>query len=140
MSVPRQPTREAVADMRGISPALTTADPHPLTASFGDGARQMLSYDPRLQILKTSQELSALINRAVSENCPLFLCLRGPATIASEAPELLQAVISDPRWQKLPSVSGMEAKLSYDLYRFAPSEIQRIQLQTKPLSTTLRHD
>ncbi len=132
MNVPRQPIRETAAAMRKTSPALTPADPPILTASFGDGARQMLSYDPGLQILKTTQDLTALIKRAVSANSPLFLCLRGPAAIASEAPELLQAVTTDPRWQKLPSESGMEAMLSYDLYRFAPAEIERIQLQTKP--------
>jgi len=132
MSVPRQPIREAVLAMRGVSPALGTEDAPILTASFGDGARQMLSYDPRLQILKTTQELTVLINRAVSGNIPLFLCLRGPDTMAAEATELWKTVITDPRWKKLPSVYGVEAMLSYDLYRFSPSEIERIQLRPNP--------
>ncbi|MDB6071266.1 MAG: rane protein-like protein [Verrucomicrobiales bacterium] len=129
MQVPRQPIRETVAAMRGISPALQEADARVLTASFGDGARQMLSYDPRLKVLKTPEELQALIQQATDGPNPLFLCFRGPASMATESPALLQAVLTDPRWLKLPSVQGMEAMLSYDLYRFAPEAIEKIELK-----------
>ena len=128
MHIPRQPIREAVAAMRGSAPALEQADPKILTASFGDGARQMLSYDPRLRILKSPADLETLIQVAITSQQPLFLCLRGPAAMAQENPALLQAVTNDPRWQRLPSVLGMEAMLSYDLYRFAPESIGRLRL------------
>jgi hypothetical protein len=114
--------------MRGSAPALEQADPKILTASFGDGARQMLSYDPRLRILKSPADLETLIQLAITSQQPLFLCLRGPAAMAKENPALLQAVTTDPRWQRLPPVLGMEAMLSYDLYRFAPESIGRLQL------------
>ncbi len=127
--VPRQPIREVVAAMRGTSPALQQADSRILTASFGDGARQMLSYDPRLHILKSREELRQLTEQAMAESRPLFLCIRGPAAMATEEPDLLAAVSSDPRWQQLDPVPGMEAMLSYDLYRFAPDDIGRIRLQ-----------
>lgn len=128
MHIPRQPIREVVAAMRGSAPALGKADPKILTASFGDGARQMLSYDPRLRLLKSPADLEALIHLAINSQQPLFLCLRGPAAMAQENPVLLQAVTGDPRWQRLPPVLGMEAMLSYDLYRFAPESVSRLQL------------
>lgn len=129
MQVPRQPIRETVAAMRGMSPALQEADARVLTASFGDGARQMLSYDPRLKVLKTPDDLRALIQQASDGQNPLFLCFRGPASMSVESPALLQAILSDPRWQKLPPVQGMEAMLSYDLYHFAPEAIEKIELK-----------
>ena len=73
-------------------------------------------------------DLETLIQVAITSQQPLFLCLRGPAAMAQENPALLQAVTNDPRWQRLPSVLGMEAMLSYDLYRFAPESIGRLQL------------
>ena len=129
IAVPRQPIRETVAAMRGQAPALQAADDHILTASFGGGARQMLSYDPRLHILKTTADLENLIQLALSTQRPLFLCFRGPDAIAAECPELLAALTSDPRWQALPPILGMEAMLSYHLYRFAPDAIPKISLQ-----------
>ena len=128
MHIPRQPIREVVAAMRGSAPALQQADPKILTASFGDGARQMLSYDPRLRILKSPADLEALIQQSLTSQQSLFLCLRGPNAMAQENPALLQAVTADPRWQHLPPVLGMEAMLSYDLYRFAPESIGRLRL------------
>lgn len=128
MHIPRQPIRGVVAAMRGSAPALAKADPKILTASFGDGARQMLSYDPRLRLLKSPADLEALIQLAITSQQPLFLCLRGPAAMAQENPVLLQAVTADPRWQRLAPVLGMEAMLSYDLYRFAPESVSRLQL------------
>ena len=132
MHVPRQPIREAVAAMRGVAPALSNADSHVLTASIGTSARQMLSYDPGLHILETLPELNLLTEKALVGKQPLFLCVRGPAAVALENPELLAAVTSDPRWQALPPVLGMEALLSYDLYRFAPDTMESIRLQPKP--------
>ncbi len=128
MHIPRQPIRETVAAMRGVAPALQENPPGILTASFGDGARQMLSYDPRLRLLKTPAELESLIAEATTRAQPLYLCLRGPATTATEHPSLFKALTSDPRWQLLPPVLGMEAMLSYDIYRFAPEAAGRIQL------------
>ncbi len=128
MHIPRQPIRGVVAAMRGSAPALAKVDPKILTASFGDGARQMLSYDPRLRLLKSPADLEALIQLAITSQQPLFLCLRGPAAMAQENPVLLQAVTADPRWQRLAPVLGMEAMLSYDLYRFAPESVSRLQL------------
>lgn len=129
INVPRQPIREAVAAMRGRAPALQTADDPILTASFGGGARQMLSYDPRLRILKTTADLENLTQLALTSHRPLFLCLRGLDSLPAECPELCAALASDPRWQPLPPVLGMEAMLSYHLYRFAPDAIPKISLQ-----------
>ena len=128
-TVPRQPIREVIAAMRGVSPALTSADPSILTASFGDGARQMLSYDPRLRVLKSPDELYSLIGLATSSQRPLFLCFRDRAGMTAEEPQLLAAVTEDPRWQRLPDIQGMEAMWSYEIYQFAPGSIERIGLK-----------
>lgn len=130
ISVPRQPIREVVAAMRGgVSPALTQADARILTASFGDGARQMLSYDPRLQVLKSKADLEALTAQAGKERRPLFLCFRDRAGMSQDAPDLVAAITDNPQWQRLPDVQGMEAMFSYELYRYAPEEIQTLQLK-----------
>jgi hypothetical protein len=129
MHIPRQPIRETVTVMRGVAPALQDAPKGILTASFGGGARQMLSYDPRIRLLKTPADLQSLIAEATAAAQPLFLCLRGPTTLAVEEPDLYEALASDPRWQRLPPVLGMEAMLSYDIYRFAPEAVGRIQLK-----------
>ena len=128
-TVPRQPIREVVAAMRGISPALTQADPTVLTASFGDGARQMLSYDPRLHVLKSPADLDILTHLATSTKRPLFLCFRDREGMKAEEPQLLEALTGDPRWQRLPDIQGMEAMWSYEIYRFAPDAVERIGLQ-----------
>ena len=128
-TMPRQPIREVVAAMRGVSPALTQADPGILTASFGDGARQMLSYDPRLQVLKTTADLDRLTDLATSAKRSLMLCFRDREGMKVEEPQLLEAVTADPRWQRLPDIQGMEAMWSYELYRFAPDIVEKIGLK-----------
>lgn len=128
MNIPRQPIREAVGAMIGMPYQPGKSHPEILTASFGDGARQLQSYDRDLRILKTTAELAALILKATAESKPLYLCLRGPHLVAAEAPELHRALTTDARWQQLPPVQGMEAMLSYEIYRFAPASIGRIKL------------
>ncbi len=128
-TVPRQPVREVVAAMRGTAPALGPAEASILTASYGDGARQMLPYDPRLQILKSTADLEALVHLAITTGQPLFFCFRDRADMATEAPALLAAITDDPRWQRLPDIQGMEAMWSYELYRFAPGAVERIGLK-----------
>lgn len=131
--VPRQPIREVVAAMRGgVSPALTNADPRVLSASFGDGARQMLSYDPRLHILKSPAELSALMAQAETEGRPLFLTFRDREGMMVEEPELFAAVTGNPQWQRLADVQGMEAMFSYEVYRYAPQEMESLRLKPAP--------
>ena len=128
-AVPRQPIREVVNAMRGVSPALNNANPRILTASFGDGARQMISYDPRLHVLKSPADLATLTNLAASTQRPLFLCFRDREGMQKEEPQLLKALTGDPRWQRLPDIQGMEAMWSYELYRFAPDSVERIGLK-----------
>lgn len=120
MSVPRQPIRETVQATRGVSPALKGADDKILTASFGAGARQMLSYDPRLRVLKTPEEMDRLEEQAIAENRPLYLTLRGREGLKTEEPELTAALERDPRWRLVERVLGMEEMLSYEIYEFSP--------------------
>lgn len=129
MHVPRQPIREVITAMRGKAPALQESNPAILTASFGGGARQMLSYDPHLRVLKSPGDLNDLTNLAATSGRPLFLCFRDLNGMAAEEPQLLAAVTGDPRWQRLPDIMGMEAMWSYELYRFAPESIGRIGLK-----------
>lgn len=116
--IPRQPIREAVLVMRGRSPALADASDYALTASMGSAARQMRSYDPRLQVVDSVDGLRELIARSQDESRPLLFCVRGASTATGPERELLEAVTGDPGWQLISPVLGMEEMLSYEIYSY----------------------
>ena len=117
----RQPLRSVVREVRGESPAFSTASARIHTASFGTSKGMIKSYDPWNQILKRPEDLEELIAQANSGGFPLFVYLCGHRVAVREDPELL-AIVEDPqRFEELPARDafvGLEELFSYRVYRY----------------------
>ncbi|MCB1226966.1 MAG: hypothetical protein KDK99_14205 [Verrucomicrobiales bacterium] len=109
----RQPIRQAVASYR---------DPHPeaISASLGVSDRQILSYDPRAQILQQPSDLPPLIQQARQQRRPLFIALCGHETTRQRDPELFTAVTESGNFELKKTLPGLEAMFSYEIWQLKP--------------------
>ena len=126
-AVPRQPIREVAALMRGTAPTYgETGDTRALTATFGTSAKRLASYDPRVVVVDSLDELAALREKAAALGVPLWvahcgrrLALTSPDREADD--DLVRALEGGlPGFVKVASIQGMEEFFSYHVYRLEP--------------------
>jgi hypothetical protein len=113
----RQPMRQVVAATRGTAPALDASDGGVLTGTFGVSDRQVLSYDPRVEIVREPAALEALVQRARDEGKSLFIFFCGRRETSGRFPETFAAVTGSGRFEKSADLPGLEAFFSYEVWR-----------------------
>ena len=137
--VPRQPIREAVALVRGISPALTP-DPDTVTAAFGTSAGQIRIYDPAVHLVENVDELRALTEKCRAEGKPLWIYLfnypRSEHAASGDGvrrawPAMLDYTEDSGEFERVGTVPGMETIWTCALYRSVPDTVIRLSPQDR---------
>jgi len=117
----RQPMAAVAERVRGERHAFGQGDGGVLTGTFGVSDRQMLTYDPRVQLLKEQADLEVLVRRAREQGKVLYIYFCGEAESRGRCPEIMRAVTGGERFEKMADIRGVEAYYSYQIYRLVPA-------------------
>jgi hypothetical protein len=135
--VPRQPIREAVALVRGTSPALPP-DQEIVTAAFGTSAGQIRVYDPAVHLVENVDELRALTEKCRAEGRPLWIYLfnypRSEHAASGDGirrawPAMLDYTEDSGAFERVGTVPGLETIWTCALYRSIPDTVIRLSPQ-----------
>jgi hypothetical protein len=114
------PIRHAIAEtdrqpMRQAAVFAAENLPGALTGAVGVSDRQMLIYDPRVSILKTSDDLDALEQRAAAAGKPIVIFCCGLGETRRRAPDVLGRLERD-SYVRADEIPGIEEMFSYHLF------------------------
>ena len=115
----RQPLRQAVAEVRGESPAHGSQGGEILSGSFGTSRGMFTSYDPRNRILKKPDDLEKLVSLARSANQPLYVYHFGRLVAMNHPVDsiMLQRVEESGEFEEIAYLKGLEEMFSCHIYR-----------------------
>lgn len=116
--VPRQPIREVAQWARNEVAVPTGRAETCLTGTFGTSDRQALSYDPRVRIIQTADDLKNLTTEATQRKLPLrvYYCDRDRAE--NEDGAIVAELDRMELWEPLTRLPGMERKYSYRIFEW----------------------
>ena len=115
MAYPRHPMRDAVESVRGEAPALGPADGW-ATVAIGAGAKQLHSYDPRVNTPNTLDDFEALQQQAISTGQHLAVYVIGPEEARQRYPHIFQRLDDPDRFELIRLEKGIEAFWSIRIY------------------------
>ncbi len=115
-TMPRQPMREAVAAMRGESPAHGETDGGVLTGVFGVSDGMLCLYDPRVRRLKAPGALQNLIAEAQASEKTLRVAFAGKEFARERDPECYRLVVESGRFEQIADLPGLEKMFSYEVW------------------------
>ena len=118
----RHPMRQAVVEVRGEAPAIATTHAALLTGAVGSGANQLRTYDPRVQWIKTIDDLDALIAESRSLQKPLVLYVCGPQQLARTYPDLAARLMDTTTFESGTYLPGLEEFWSFRILKLRPSD------------------
>ena len=118
-SVPRQPMREAVAAMRGESPAFGETDGGILTGVFGVSDGMLRLYDPRVRRVKEPDVMEALIAEAKESQKTLRIAFAGKDYAKRRDPECYEMVVESGSFVQIADLPGIEQMFSYEVWELA---------------------
>jgi hypothetical protein len=112
----RHPMREVVAQVRGISPALTTDDGGVITVAMGSGDRQLRTYDPWVRPVETVEELEGAVAEARESGKRLAVYVCSAARVKRETPEAMGLLEDEGVFEKGVPVPGLEEFWSFEVW------------------------
>ncbi len=117
----RQPLRQTVVAMRGADSFF--ASPPIKTVSIGTSARQLQSYDPRIEPLDGSAEentaaFERIIREANEERVPLFVTYANAKRVRKENPAILAILENSDRFEHVTTLYGLEEMFSFRVLRY----------------------
>ena len=116
---PRQPMREAVAAMRGESPAFSETDEGILTGVFGVSDGMLRLYDPRVRRVKEPDAMQALIAEAKASQKTLRIAFAGKDYARKRDPECYEIVVESGNFERIADLPGLEEMFSYEVWELA---------------------
>jgi hypothetical protein len=117
-SAPRQPMREAAQWARNEKTTIVGADARATTAVFSTSADQIHTYDPRAIVLKSTEQLTTLMETARQEQRPLavYFCDRKPGKKADLCRDLRSMLEDTGNFKLEQRLPGLEEMTTYEVY------------------------
>ncbi|MDC0312034.1 glycosyltransferase family 39 protein [bacterium] len=112
----RHPMRAAVGKVRGDKIPAVDAGEGLVTVSFGSGAKQLQSYDPRVRSPKTLQEFEGTRVQARKNGDRLVVYVTGPLHIKLSKPEILAVLEDKKQFKNRGLVKGIESFWGIQIY------------------------
>jgi hypothetical protein len=114
--VPRQPIRETTQVARDENTVPTGGNPLIMTGVFGTSDRQVLSYDPRVVVLKSPEDFTALVAKATQAKAPLLVYFCGKLRAQNEDKAILKQLEDPTQWKLKKFIPCIEEMFSYYVY------------------------
>ena len=113
---PRHPMRDAVETVRNEVPALSPQQQDTFTIAVGHGAKQFISYDPRVHAAKDESQFRQLLQEAHQSGQRLFVYCAGQRIVAEEFPAVFATLTNEDKFREIAYLHGVEAFWSITIY------------------------
>ena len=117
----RQPIRQVVEIARGTGYSGGLAnDQNTITGTFSTSARQVLSYDPWVNLINSKEEFEQLRAEAKRTQKSLVIYFANDERAHEDQPEIYRILTESGEFTKTKELLGLEAMFRYSIYKWTP--------------------